>query len=157
VLRPLAFYSTKLKGAELRYPTHEKELFAIIKSLKKCRSYIYGRPINVQTEHRTMQYFITQPKLSLRQARWAELMAIIIEYWLSSRQNECDCGLPQSTNRLERFQETQGKEENELCREIIELVPEACEETCERINSCQLNDERCKKLQENKSLLADQN
>ena len=75
VLRPLAFYSSKLKGAEIRYPTHEKELLAIIKSLKNFRSYIYGRPINVQTDHKTLQYFTSQPKLSLRQARWAELMA----------------------------------------------------------------------------------
>ncbi|KAJ3474503.1 hypothetical protein NLI96_g12421 [Meripilus lineatus] len=34
--RPIAFDSTQLKGPELNYPVHEKELLAIVHALKKC-------------------------------------------------------------------------------------------------------------------------
>ena len=34
-LHPIAFDSKKLQGAELRYPTHEKELLAIKDALQK--------------------------------------------------------------------------------------------------------------------------
>lgn len=157
VLRPLAFYSAKLKGAEIRYPTHEKELLAIIKALKNFRSYIYGRPINVQTDHKTLQYFTTQPKLSLRQARWAELMAdynLNIGYHPGKMNVVADYLSRRPDWRS--VQDVQGKEENEQCCEVIELIPKTCEETAERIKSCQLNDESCKKLLEDKSLLTNQ-
>ena len=31
---PIAYFSYKLKGAQTRYDTHDKELFAIVKALK---------------------------------------------------------------------------------------------------------------------------
>ena len=37
--RPVAFDSAPLRNAELNYPVHEKELFAIICALKKWRCY----------------------------------------------------------------------------------------------------------------------
>ena len=82
-LRPIAFLSKKLLDAETRYPTHEKELLAIVHALKAWRHYLYGKPIRVLTDHHSLQRFQTQPQLSARQARWKDTFAefnLTIEY-----------------------------------------------------------------------------
>lgn len=47
--RPVAFDSMQLKGAELNYPVHEKELLAIIRALKKWRMDLMGSEFVVYT------------------------------------------------------------------------------------------------------------
>jgi len=71
----VAFDSTQLRGAQLHYPTHEKELLAIIRALTKWWSDLLGSPIVVYTDHRTLENFDHQKDLSRRQARWMEYMA----------------------------------------------------------------------------------
>jgi hypothetical protein len=73
--RPVAFDSAQLRGAELNYPVHEKELLAIIRGLKKWRLDLLGAHVHVFTDHCTLQNFATQRDLSRRQARWAEYMS----------------------------------------------------------------------------------
>lgn len=73
--RPVAFDSIQLKGAELNYPVHEKELLAIIRALKKWRSDLLGIPFEILTDHRTLENFETQRDLSRRQARWQETLS----------------------------------------------------------------------------------
>jgi|SRR5882762_3897745 len=63
------------KGAEKNYLVHEKELLAIVCTLKKWRSDLLGIPIQIYTDHRTLQNFDTQQDLSRRQLRWQELMS----------------------------------------------------------------------------------
>lgn len=70
--RPVAFDSKPFKNAELNYPVHEKELFAIIRALDKWRADLLGIPFTVLTDHRTLECFQTQKHLSRRQARWTE-------------------------------------------------------------------------------------
>jgi hypothetical protein len=82
-LRPIAFLSKKMNEAQQRYPVHEQELLAIVHALQTWRHYLYGKPIRVLTDHRSLQYFQTQPQLSARQARWKDLFAnfnLTIEY-----------------------------------------------------------------------------
>ena len=73
--RPVAYDSIQLKGAELNYPVHEKELLAIVRALKKWRFELLGTPFKVFTDHRTLTNFAEQRDLSRRQARWQELLA----------------------------------------------------------------------------------
>lgn len=73
--RPVAFDSAQLREAELNYPVHEKELLTIIRGLKKWRVELLGGPIQVYTDHRMLENFVTQKELSRRQARWAEYLA----------------------------------------------------------------------------------
>ena len=54
----------QLKGAEKNYLVHEKELLAIVCSLKKWRADLLGIPIVVYTDHRTLENFDTQRDLS---------------------------------------------------------------------------------------------
>jgi len=73
--RPVAFESMTLKGAQLNYPVHEKEMLAIIRALTKWRTDLLGVPFTVLTDHKTLENFNTQRDLSRRQACWMEFMS----------------------------------------------------------------------------------
>jgi hypothetical protein len=82
---PVAFLSRKLHGAELRYDTPDAELMAIVEAFRSWRPYLaYVRAtVEVWTDHLNHRYLATKPKLSPRQARWMEELAIFdftIEY-----------------------------------------------------------------------------
>jgi hypothetical protein len=75
----------KMKGAELNYPIYDKELMAIIRAFEEWRPELAGTedPIEVFSDHRTLQWFMTTKQLSRRQARWAEFLSefnFIIKY-----------------------------------------------------------------------------
>ena len=73
-LQPIAFLSRKLKDTETRYPTHEQELLALVYALKQWDYYLLGTVGHkAYTDHHPLRYFSTQPKLSMRQARWLGL------------------------------------------------------------------------------------
>jgi hypothetical protein len=77
-LQPVAFLSHKMSPAETRYPTHDKEMLAIIHALTEWRTYLQGRQaftVRIRTDHNSLQYFMTQPSLSARQARWLDKLA----------------------------------------------------------------------------------
>ena len=74
-LQPIAFLSKKMLDAETRYPVHEQELLAIIHSLSSWRHYLSGRKFKVMTDHKSLEYFKTQPMLSARQSRWKDVIA----------------------------------------------------------------------------------
>jgi hypothetical protein len=61
--------------AETRYPTHEQELLAIIVALRTWKHYLMGLKFKVMTDHKSLQYFQTQPQLSGRQVRWKDTIA----------------------------------------------------------------------------------
>ena len=66
-----------------RIPYSCKELWAIVSSLAKWRSWLSGHPVEVHTDHQGLQYFETKPKLNARQARWQQDMAefdIVVKY-----------------------------------------------------------------------------
>ena len=66
--------SKKLSDAETRYPTHEQELLAIIVALKEWRHYVHGNKFRVITDHHSLKWIKSQPRLSRRQARWSEFL-----------------------------------------------------------------------------------
>jgi len=77
-LQPVAFMSHKMSEAETRYPTHDKEMLAIISMLGEWRTYLQGRQpftIRIRTDHNSLQYFMTQQSHSARQARWLDKLA----------------------------------------------------------------------------------
>jgi hypothetical protein len=74
-LQPIAFLSKKMSDAETRYPVHEQELLAIIQALTAWRHYLHGSKFVVRTDHKSLQFFQTQPMLSGRQARWKDVLA----------------------------------------------------------------------------------
>ncbi|MCO5572214.1 hypothetical protein L7F22_025966 [Adiantum nelumboides] len=72
--RPVAFESKKLSDVEIRYPTYEKELYAVVHALKKWRHYLYGSTFVAWTDHHSPRYICDQPDPRGRKARWVELM-----------------------------------------------------------------------------------
>jgi hypothetical protein len=69
--RPVAFESKKLCETERRWPTHEKEMWAMIHCLKTWGHYIGSKDV-VWIDNVTLKYFATQPKLSSKQLKWQD-------------------------------------------------------------------------------------
>lgn len=74
---PVGYFSRKLKAAELNYDTHDKELLAIIESLKGWRHFTMEtpEPIQIMTDHNNLKYFMSTKELNCRQVRWAQFLA----------------------------------------------------------------------------------
>ena len=61
-----------MNPAEQNYTAHERELFAVVETLRVWRVYFHGQRFTVKTEQYPLKYLETQPQLSKRQARWLE-------------------------------------------------------------------------------------
>ena len=59
-----------LTEQQRNWPIHDKELWAIVSSLAKWRSWLSVHPVEVHTDQQGLQYFQTKQKLNARQARW---------------------------------------------------------------------------------------
>jgi hypothetical protein len=74
--RPMAFESEKLNETERRWPTHEKEMWVVIHCLKTWGHYIGSKDVVVWIDNVTLKYFATQPKLSSKQVKWQDTLAL---------------------------------------------------------------------------------
>jgi len=74
---PVAFYSKSLSSIERNYEIHNKEMLAIICALKEWRHFLEGAtyPVEIWTDHKNLEYFMTAKKLNRRQARWSLYLA----------------------------------------------------------------------------------
>ena len=73
LMYPVAFDGQKMHGAELKYPTHEKELLAIKEAIEKWKHYIEnGHKTVVLTDHESLRYMNSVTKPSKRLARWID-------------------------------------------------------------------------------------
>ena len=77
VLHPVAFFSKKHSPAECNYEIYDKELMAIIRSFEEWQSELESSPhiIQVLSDHRNLEYFMSTKLLSRRQARWSEFLS----------------------------------------------------------------------------------
>ena len=77
VLHPVAFFSKTLNPAECNYEIYDKELLAIIRCFEAWKPELEDteNPIQVLTDHKALEYFMTTKKLTRRQARWAEMLS----------------------------------------------------------------------------------
>ena len=73
--RVIAYASRQLKKHELNYPTHDLEMAAVVFALKMWRHYLYGVKCEIFTDHKSLQYILSQRELNLRQRRWVELLS----------------------------------------------------------------------------------
>jgi len=70
---PVAFYSKSLSSVERNYEIHDKEMLAIIRALEEWRHFLEGatHPVEIWTDHKNLEYFMTAKKLNRRQACWS--------------------------------------------------------------------------------------
>jgi hypothetical protein len=77
MLHPIAYHSRKFSPPEINYKIHDKELLAIMDSIKIWRRYLEGALLTVlvYTDHQNLEYFTMTKVLNRRQARWAPELA----------------------------------------------------------------------------------
>ena len=54
--KPIAFCGRKLKDAQTRCTTTERELLAIVETLKEFRNILLGQQLKVYTDHKNLTY-----------------------------------------------------------------------------------------------------
>ena len=78
-LRPVAYLSKSLIPAERNYAIYDKEMLAIIRCFEEWRPELLSAgmqaPVQVLTDHKALEYFMTTKQLTRRQARWAEFLS----------------------------------------------------------------------------------
>jgi hypothetical protein len=72
--QPIAFFSEKLSGAALNYPTYDKELYALVRALETWQHYLRSKEFVIYSDHESLKYLKCQGKLNKRHARWMEYM-----------------------------------------------------------------------------------
>lgn len=87
----VAFWSGKFNLAQQNYPTHKRELLAIVELLKRFKHLLFGRWFQIFTDHHALEHLMKQRNLSPWQARWLEFLCEFdFEIWY----------LPGSANKL---------------------------------------------------------
>jgi len=73
----VAFYSKSLSPVEQNYEIYDKEMLAIIHALEEWRHFLEGAQhlVEIWTDHKNLEYFMTAKKLNRRQARWSLYLA----------------------------------------------------------------------------------
>ena len=64
--RVIAYASHQLRKHEVNYPTHDLELAAVVHALNIWRHYLLVNVCHIYTNHKSLKYIFTQPKLNMR-------------------------------------------------------------------------------------------
>lgn len=73
--RPAGFMSKKFTDTQRNYRVFETETLAILEALLKWEDKLVGYRIHVVTDHKALEFFKTQHRLSARQMRWMEYLS----------------------------------------------------------------------------------
>ena len=75
--QPVAYYSKTMQLAECNYAIHDKELLAIVRAFEEWRIELesFQQPLQVYSDHKALEYFMTTKNLSASQACQAELLS----------------------------------------------------------------------------------
>jgi RNase H-like domain found in reverse transcriptase len=69
----IAFYLKSLNAVEQNYDIYDKEMLAVMRLLEEWRHFLKGaqRKVEIWTDHKNLEYFMTAKKLNHRQACWS--------------------------------------------------------------------------------------
>jgi len=80
---PIDYFSEKLHGATLNYPTYDKKLYALVRALKTWEHYLVFKEFNIHSDHESLKYLKGQDKLNKRHVKWMgflEQFSYVIKY-----------------------------------------------------------------------------
>ncbi|KAH9744243.1 Endonuclease [Citrus sinensis] len=60
--RPIAYFSEKLSGAALNYPTYDKEIYALVRALETWQHYLLPKEFVIHTDHESLKHLKGQGK-----------------------------------------------------------------------------------------------
>ncbi len=72
--RPIYYLSHQLSPTQQRWPTIEREMYAIIYAIIKLRSYLVDAKFTVVTDHKPLKHLFTAEMKNPRVQRWAVMM-----------------------------------------------------------------------------------
>ena len=72
--KPIAYFSEKLSGAALNYPTYDKEMYALVRALETWQHYLVPKEFVIHTDHESLKHLKGQNKLNKRHACWSEFL-----------------------------------------------------------------------------------
>lgn len=67
---PIAYASRTLSDTEQRYSTIEKELLAVVWSVKHFRPYLFGRKFTIVTDHKPLEWLFSLKEPNSKMVRW---------------------------------------------------------------------------------------
>ena len=53
--RPIAYFSKKLNGAALNYPTYDNELYALVRTLETWQHYLWPKEFVIHSDHESLK------------------------------------------------------------------------------------------------------
>jgi hypothetical protein len=82
--KPICYHSETFSKVVINYPTYDKELYALVQSVKKWKHYLMGKETIIHTDHQPLQYLQSQTKLQQsRHFRWMGFLQqfhLVIKY-----------------------------------------------------------------------------
>ena len=71
---PITYFSVKLSGAPLNYPTYDKKLCALVQALETWQYYLWSKEFVIYTDHESLKHLKGQHKLNKRHTWWVEFI-----------------------------------------------------------------------------------
>ena len=62
--RHIAYFSEKLSGVALKYPTYDKELYVLVRALETWQHYLWPKEFVIHTDHKSFKHLKGQHKLN---------------------------------------------------------------------------------------------
>jgi len=98
----VAYISKSLNETERNYEIHDKEMLAVIRCLEAWRHFLEGAKgkFEIWSDHKNLEYFMSNQKLNRRQARWALYLSrfnFVLKHVPGSRMGKVD-GLSRRSN-----------------------------------------------------------
>jgi hypothetical protein len=82
--KPICYHSETFNQVVVKYPTYDKELYALVQSINKSKHYLLGKETIIYTNHQPLQYLQAQTKLQQsRHCRWMGFLQqfhLVIKY-----------------------------------------------------------------------------
>ena len=78
--KPVCYHSETFFSTVSNYPTYDKELYALVQSVKKWKHYIMGKETVIHTDHQPLQYLQSQTKA--QQSRYLRWMGFLQQFHL---------------------------------------------------------------------------